>query len=88
MLAGTAKSVADALAKIGGEAAIEFKLDGARIQVHRDGDDVGVFTRSLDDITARVPELVRALALPARHASSSTARRSPCATTARRTRSR
>ena len=66
MLAGTAKSVEEALAKVGGEAAVEFKLDGARIQVHRDGDDVGVFTRSLDDITARVPELVAAaLALPA-----------------------
>ncbi len=66
MLAGTAKSVAEALAKVG-DAAVEFKLDGARVQVHRDGSDVGVFTRSLDDITARVPELVdAALALPAR----------------------
>ncbi|MEA2124300.1 MAG: ligase 1, partial [Solirubrobacteraceae bacterium] len=67
MLAGTAKSVAEAMEKLGGEAASEFKLDGARVQVHRDGGDVGVFTRSLDDITARVPELVAAaLALPAR----------------------
>jgi DNA ligase 1 len=66
MLAGTAKSVDEALARMG-EAAVEFKLDGARIQVHRSGGDVGVFTRSLDDITERVPELVRAaLALPAR----------------------
>ena len=39
-------------------AAVEFKLDGARVQVHRRGDEVRVFTRSLDDITARVPEVV------------------------------
>jgi DNA ligase-1 len=67
MLAGSAKSVEDALAKVGAEAITEYKLDGARIQVHRDGSDVAVFTRSLDDITARVPELVAtALALPVR----------------------
>jgi DNA ligase-1 len=48
-----------------GEAAVEWKLDGARIQVHRAGTDVAVFTRTLDDITARVPEVVAAaLALP------------------------
>jgi DNA ligase 1 len=67
MLAGTARSVEEALAKIGAEAAVEFKLDGARIQTHKDGNDVAIFTRSLDDITARVPELVAATrALPAR----------------------
>ena len=50
-----------------GPAAIEYKLDGARLQVHRRGDEVRAFTRSLDDITARVPEVVEAvLALPAR----------------------
>ena len=55
-----------ALAKTG-PAAIEYKLDGARLQVHRRGDEVRAFTRSLDDITARVPEVVEAvLALPAR----------------------
>ncbi len=48
-------------------AAIEWKLDGARVQVHVLGDDVRIFTRSLDDITARVPELVEmARALPVR----------------------
>ncbi|MFF2268130.1 ATP-dependent DNA ligase [Cellulosimicrobium cellulans] len=47
--------------------AVDVKLDGIRIQVHRDGDDVRVFTRSLDDITERVPEIVAATqALPAR----------------------
>ncbi|UKJ62962.1 ATP-dependent DNA ligase [Cellulosimicrobium cellulans] len=47
--------------------AVDVKLDGIRIQVHRDGDDVRVFTRSLDDITERVPEIVAVTrALPAR----------------------
>jgi DNA ligase-1 len=47
----------------------EFKLDGARVQVHRDGSDVAVFTRTLDEVTERVPEVVAAaLALPARTA--------------------
>ncbi len=65
MLAGTARGVEAALATLGA-AAVEFKLDGARIQVHRVAGAVGVFTRSLDDITARVPELVTAaLALDA-----------------------
>jgi DNA ligase-1 len=41
-----------------GDAVIEWKVDGVRVQVHRDGDDVSVFTRTLDDITARVPEVV------------------------------
>ncbi len=65
MLAGTAGSVADALAKVDGPVYVDAKLDGARVQVHRDGDAVGVFTRSLDDVTARVPEIVAAArALP------------------------
>jgi len=41
--------------------AVDVKLDGIRVQVHRDGDDVRVFTRSLDDITERVPEIVAAV---------------------------
>lgn len=64
MLAQTAPDIATALEKAD-LAGVEEKLDGARIQVHRRGSDVAVFTRSLDDITARVPELVEAaLALP------------------------
>ena len=39
-------------------AAVDWKLDGVRVQVHRAGDEVAVFTRTLDDVTARVPELV------------------------------
>jgi ATP-dependent DNA ligase I len=57
MLAQSADSVAEALQRIS-PAAFEWKLDGARIQIHVLGEDVRVFTRSLDDITARVPEVV------------------------------
>ena len=66
MLAAPGDDIDGALAKTG-PAAVEYKLDGARLQVHRRGDEVRAFTRSLDDITARVPEVVEAvLALPAR----------------------
>jgi DNA ligase-1 len=66
MLAQTAADVAEALAKLP-RAALEWKLDGARVQVHREGSDVAVFTRQLNDVTAAVPELVEAaLRLPAR----------------------
>ena len=65
MLAQPADDLAAALARIS-PAAVEVKLDGVRIQVHRSGADVGLFTRTLDDVTARLPELVEAaLALPA-----------------------
>lgn len=57
MLASTAATPTAAL-EITGEASVEYKLDGARIQVHRRGDEVGVYTRSLADITHRVPEIV------------------------------
>jgi DNA ligase-1 len=65
MLAQTAADPADALRQLGGEAAFEWKMDGARIQVHKSGDVVRVYTRSLNDVTAAVPEVVetvRALA--------------------------
>jgi ATP-dependent DNA ligase I len=66
MLAQTATSLEAALARAGGRAAVEWKLDGVRVQLHKDGDRVRVFTRTLDDITARVPEAVETmLALPA-----------------------
>ena len=68
MLASTAPSVQAAMERVG-EAAVEWKLDGARVQLHKDGDEVRVFTRTLDDITARVPEVVEiARALPVRSA--------------------
>jgi DNA ligase 1 len=64
MLAQTASSVSEAVARLT-PAAVEWKLDGVRVQVHRSGADVRVFTRTLDDITDRVPEVVDAvLALP------------------------
>jgi DNA ligase-1 len=67
MLAKTAASVESAMEQIGDEAAVDWKLDGVRIQVHRTGDAVGVFTRTLDPITDRLPEVVEAaLALPVR----------------------
>jgi len=66
MLAATAASASAALATTGA-ASVEFKLDGARIQVHRSGDSVRVFTRNLADITHRVPEVVEIVRrLPAR----------------------
>ena len=62
MLASSAPDVAAAFAALGvvqgAPAVVDVELDGIRIQVHRDGDEVRVFTRSLDDITARVPEIV------------------------------
>jgi DNA ligase-1 len=65
MLAQTATSVADALERHGGTTIFEAKLDGARVQIHRAGDAVTIYTRSLDDVTARLPEVVEAtLALP------------------------
>jgi DNA ligase-1 len=66
MLAQTAEDPADALSRFG-RAAAEYKLDGARIQVHRAGDDVRIFTRGQHDVTERAPEIVElARALPAR----------------------
>jgi DNA ligase-1 len=74
MLASTAGSTAEALATVGGEASVEYKLDGARIQVHLDrergdGEDVRIYTRSLVDVTHRAPEIVQAVrSLPAQRA--------------------
>jgi DNA ligase-1 len=68
MLAASAPDVASAWDQVGAEGAayVDGKLDGIRLQAHRDGDDVRLFTRSLDDITDRLPEVVEAvLALPA-----------------------
>ncbi|HWT95881.1 MAG TPA: DNA ligase, partial [Solirubrobacteraceae bacterium] len=66
MLAGSAADAAAAMEKLAAPAAVDWKLDGARVQVHRDGGEVAIFTRTLDDVTARLPELVAgALALPA-----------------------
>lgn len=64
MLAQTAEDVEDALRDLG-EAALEYKFDGARVQAHRQGKEVRVYTRSLHDVTAAVPEVVDSiLAMP------------------------
>ncbi|HVP40807.1 MAG TPA: ATP-dependent DNA ligase [Candidatus Krumholzibacteriaceae bacterium] len=58
MLAQTATDVREALEELGGEAAFEFKLDGARIQIHKAGDTVRVFSRRLTDVTDSLPEII------------------------------
>jgi ATP-dependent DNA ligase I len=69
MLAASEPTIEAALAKTGGTAAVEWKLDGIRIQAHIADGGVRLFTRTLDDITARLPEVVAALAaLPVRDA--------------------
>ncbi|WP_420453259.1 ATP-dependent DNA ligase [Ilumatobacter sp.] len=63
MLASPAAGVSEALAELG-EAQVDWKLDGARLQAHRRGSEVALFTRNLNDVTARLPgvvEVVRAL---------------------------
>jgi DNA ligase-1 len=66
MLAQPADEVEDALERLE-TAELEYKLDGARVQVHRDGDEVRVYTRRLNDVTSAVPELVESVrALPVR----------------------
>jgi DNA ligase-1 len=58
MLAQTAVDVGEALQKIHGAAAFEWKMDGARIQVHKLGEEVRIYTRSLNEISAAIPEIV------------------------------
>lgn len=66
MLAQTAGDVAEALEELG-EAALEFKLDGARVQAHKSGDEVRIFSRGMKDVTGAIPEVAELVrALPAR----------------------
>lgn len=67
MLAQTAADVDAALEELGGgEIALEWKLDGARVQAHKAGDEVRLYTRTLNEVTAALPEIVAAVrALPA-----------------------
>ena len=65
MLAEIATDFGDVLRAHGGRTALEFKYDGARVQVHRDGERVGVWTRRLSDVTRSLPDVVAiARALP------------------------
>jgi DNA ligase 1 len=68
MLAQTATDVDEALEVLGGgEIAVEWKLDGARVQAHKEGEHVRLYTRTLNEVTAALPEIVAAVrALPAR----------------------
>ncbi|HEX9761583.1 MAG TPA: hypothetical protein VGA97_00660, partial [Acidimicrobiia bacterium] len=59
MLAKTANTAGEAVTSLG-SAVVEWKLDGARVQVHRDHDRVRIFTRNLRDVTGSLPELVEA----------------------------
>lgn len=66
MLAQTAADVSEALAQLGGEVAFEWKMDGARIQLHKVGESVRIYTRSSNEVTAAVPEIVETVrTLPA-----------------------
>jgi DNA ligase 1 len=58
MLAQTAVDVAEALQQLPGEVAFEWKMDGARVQVHKRADDVRIYTRTLNEVTAALPEIV------------------------------
>ena len=58
MLAQTASDIDEALSEHGDETAFEYKLDGARVQIHRHGGDVRIFSRRLTDVTVSLPEIV------------------------------
>lgn len=65
MLAQTAEDVSEALDKLG-DAALEYKFDGARVQAHKSGDQVAIYSRAMNDLTSAVPELTQAVrAMPA-----------------------
>jgi DNA ligase-1 len=61
MLAQTAADVGDALRQLAGEAAFEWKMDGARIQVHQIANDTRIYTRGLNEVSDAVPEIVEAV---------------------------
>ncbi len=61
MLAQTAQSVQEALAEHGGKTAFEYKYDGARVQIHMQGDRIEIFSRRLSDVTVSLPEVVEAV---------------------------
>jgi DNA ligase-1 len=58
MLANTAESILKVINEYGGEAAFEFKYDGARIQIHKKGEEVRIFSRRLSDVTESLPDIL------------------------------
>lgn len=58
MLAQTAEDLAEAFERHGGQLALEYKLDGARVQIHRQGDQVRIYSRQLADVTGSLPDVV------------------------------
>ena len=66
MLALTAKDLADAFDHHSGEIALEYKLDGARVQIHKDGSAVEIYTRNLSRVTKSLPEIVEEVRAQAR----------------------
>jgi DNA ligase-1 len=58
MLAQTAEALAEAFEQFGGRVALEYKLDGARVQIHRRGDEVHIYSRNLADVTGSLPDVV------------------------------
>ncbi|MDI7276778.1 MAG: ATP-dependent DNA ligase [Anaerolineae bacterium] len=61
MLAQTADTMEEALRLLNGDLALEYKLDGARVQIHRDGPEVRIYSRHLSDVTESLPEVVDAV---------------------------
>ena len=61
MLAQTADSMEQAFELLGGELALEYKLDGARVQIHKDGAEVRIYSRQLREVTESLPEIVEAV---------------------------
>lgn len=59
MLAQTAADPAEALRQLEGDVAFEWKMDGARIQVHRAADTIRIYTRNMNDVTAAIPEIAQ-----------------------------
>lgn len=61
MLAQKVSSIEEGFERVGGTAGFEYKYDGFRLQVHKDGDKIRLLTRSLEDVSAQFPELVKSL---------------------------
>lgn len=61
MLADVSANAAEVLAEHGGKTAVEYKMDGARVQIHRRGEDLRVFSRRLSDVTASLPEIAEVI---------------------------